>query len=200
MRIIGITGGVGAGKSTVLSLLKELCSCKIIMADDVAKNLMKFDGFLGIKAVELFGEKAFNSDKSLNTAYISGIMYNNQEIKEQWTGMVHPAVNRAIYDEINCAAESGKYEFVFVEAALLIENKYNRICDEIWYIYADMEKRIERLHINRGYSKEKSLLIMNCQMTDSEFRQKCDYTIDNSVDVEFTRKQLENKLEEYLTI
>ncbi len=197
MRIIGITGGVGAGKSTVLSLLKELCCCRIIMADDVAKGLMVKDGVLGAAAVELFGSEAFNADGSLNTAHISGIMYNNQDIKSRWNGIVHPAVNKAIYDELDSAAESGLYDFAFVEAALLIENGYDRICDEIWYIHASVEERLKRLSDNRGYSNDKSLSIMNCQLSEAEFRQKCSYVIDNGVSVEFTRKQLENKLEEY---
>lgn len=197
MRIIGITGGVGAGKTTVLNLLKKLCSCKIIMADDAAKKLMTFDGVLGRAAIELFGEAAFLPDKSLNTSHISAIMYNNPSIKDKWTGIVHPAVNKAIYDEIDNAVTENRYDFVFVEAALLIENKYDRICDEIWYIYTDMEERIRRLELGRGYTREKSLSIIKCQMSHEEFMQKCTFVIDNGVSVEFTEKQLENKLEEY---
>lgn len=197
MRIIGITGGVGAGKTMVLNLLEELCNCKIIMADDTAKKLMNFDGVLGRAAIELFGKEAFLPDKSLNTSHISAIMYNNSEIKNKWTGIVHPAVNQEIYNEINNARLDQRYDFVFVEAALLIENKYDRICDEIWYIYTDMEERIKRLEFGRGYTREKSLSIIKCQMSHEEFVQKCSFVIDNGVDIEFTKKQLENKLEEY---
>lgn len=197
MKIIGITGGVGAGKTTVLNLLKELCNCKIIMADDVAKSLMTIDGVLGRAAIELFGENAFNSDKSLNAAHISSIMYNNPSIKNKWTGIVHPAVNQAIYDEINNTVTENKCDFIFIEAALLIENGYDRICDEIWYIYVDVEERIRRLELGRGYTREKSLSIIKCQMSHEQFVQKCTFMIDNGVNVGFTRKQLENKLEEY---
>ena len=197
MKIIGITGGVGAGKSTVLNILKDICNCRIIMADDEAKTLMNREEELGKAAVRLFGKDAFYPDGRLNTVYISGLMYNNPELKLQWTGLVHPAVNKKIIKMVEQAKSDDKLDYLFIEAALLLENNYDRICDEIWYIFADRETRIKRLADNRGYTKEKSESIIANQMSHEEYASKCDFIIDNGISIENTKKQLENKLEEY---
>lgn len=196
MKIIGITGGVGAGKSTVLGLLKEICRCEIIMADDVAKELMAGGGILSQDAIRLFGSDAYLSDNSLNTRHIAEIMYGNPAVKKEWTSLVHPAVNKEIARRIERASKKPECEYVFIEAALLIENNYDKICDEIWYIYADKEERIKRLKESRGYSREKSESIIKNQLGHEDFMQKCDFVIDNGISVDDTKKQLENKLEE----
>lgn len=81
MKIIGITGGVGAGKSCVLAALKKMCNCDIVMADDVARRIMEKGGILTAKAYELFGENAYNEDGTLNKELLSGVIYNNPSVK-----------------------------------------------------------------------------------------------------------------------
>ena len=82
MKIIGITGGVGAGKSCVLAALKKMCNCDIVMADDVARQIMEKGGILTAKAYELFGENAYNEDGTLNKELLSGVIYNNPSVKK----------------------------------------------------------------------------------------------------------------------
>lgn len=96
MKIIGITGGVGAGKSCVLAALKKMCNCDIVMADDVARQIMEKGGILTAKAYELFGENAYNEDGTLNKELLSGVIYNNPSVKKQWELAVHPATNAKI--------------------------------------------------------------------------------------------------------
>lgn len=196
MKIIGITGGVGAGKSTVLGFLKELCNCEIIMADDVAKELMKKGNVLTLKAYELFGGKAYDENGILNRNHIAEIVYNNPSIMKEWENAVHPATNKKIFSMIE-QAENDSKDFVFIEAALLIENNYEKICDEIWYVYADENIRRKRLKNERLYSDEKIDKIYKGQMSDAEFRKHCCFVIDTGGSIDATRKQLENKLEEY---
>ena len=100
MKVIGITGGVGAGKSTVLHMLKELCRCEIIMADDVAKELMNYGQSLCDMAIRLFGTKAYDENKELDRAYIASKIYADESLRTQWTDVVHPAVNKHICDEL----------------------------------------------------------------------------------------------------
>lgn len=197
MRVIGITGGVGAGKSTVLHMLEELCNCKIIVADDVAKKIMSYDGPLTMKALELFGEEAYGPDGELGRNHISKMIYADDALREKWSNAVHPEVNKEIYGQIDAARAEGKYDFVFVEAALLIENGYDRICDELWYVYAPEDIRSARLMESRGYSQDKIESIFRSQMKDEEFRKHCRFVIDTGVSVECTYNALKNKLEEY---
>lgn len=107
MKVIGITGGVGAGKSTVLHMLKELCRCEIIMADDVAKELMNYGQSLCDMAIRLFGTKAYDENKELDRAYIASKIYADESLRTQWTDVVHPAVNKHILDKISEAGISG---------------------------------------------------------------------------------------------
>ena len=110
-----------------------------------------------------------------------------------------PAVKRYIKKAI-AAAEKAGTEYVFVEAALLIEEKYDEICDELWYIYADEEVRKERLIEGRGYSEKKVREIMTNQLSEDEFSSHCDFEIDNSGDFEETKKQLDHRMKKYETL
>ena len=87
-----------------------------------------------------------------------------------------------------------------MEAALLIEEKYDEICDELWYIYADEEVRKERLIEGRGYSEKKVREIMVNQLSEDEFSSHCDFEIDNSGDFEKTKKQLDHRMKRYETL
>lgn len=197
MKVIGVTGGVGAGKSTVLHMLKELCRCEIIMADDVAKELMNYGQSLCDTALRLFGTKAYDENKELDRAYIASKIYADETLKTQWTDVVHPAVNRHIHDKISEAGISEKYDFVFIEAALLIENGYDSICDELWYVYASEDVRRDRLKKSRGYSDARITGIFDSQMKEEEFRKHCDFIIDTGISMENTYNTVKNKLEEY---
>lgn len=197
MKVIGVTGGVGAGKSTVLHMLKELCRCEIIMADDVAKELMNYGQSLCDTAIRLFGTKAYDENKELDRAYIASKIYADEALRTQWTDVVHPAVNRHIHDKISEAGISGKYDFVFIEAALLIENGYDSICDELWYVYASEDVRRDRLKKSRGYSDARITGIFDSQMKEEEFRKHCDFIIDTGISMENTYNTVKNKLEEY---
>ena len=192
MKIIGITGGVGAGKSTVLKLIKSLCKCDIVMADDVAKSLMQYGEELSNHAIRIFGKESYTQNGQLNTAYISKIMYSNENLKKEWVDIVHPAVKNEILEQITKCNK----DYFFVEAALLIEEHYDEICDEIWYIYAPEDERIKRIMENRGYSLLKAQSIIANQLSHEEFLAKSDFVIDNGISIEKTRLQIENKLEE----
>ena len=196
MKIIGITGGVGAGKSCVLAALKKMCNCDIVMADDVARQIMEKGGILTAKAYELFGKNAYNEDGTLNKELLSGVIYNNPSVKKQWELAVHPATNAKIKELILEADAKGR-DYIFIEAALLIENNYDKICDEIWYVYADETTRRERLLTERGYSEEKIKTIFKDQLKDDEFRKHCSFVINTGGSFEDTAGQLQNKLEEY---
>ena len=161
---------------------------------------MQFGGDLSGDAIRIFGQEAYFPDEKLNTSDIAALMYSKPELKEEWTGIVHPKVRHAVLNMIDDARSKAEYDFFFLEAALLLEEGYDAVCDEVWYIYVDENERIRRLVANRGYSESKCRSIMANQLTHEFFLQKTHFLIDNSVDVKYTRKQLENKLEEYRII
>lgn len=87
-----------------------------------------------------------------------------------------------------------------MEAALLIEDKYDEICDELWYIYADEHVRRERLKQDRGYTEHKIDEIMASQLSEEEFSDHCDFEIDNSGDLEDTIRQIDQRMSTYETL
>ena len=127
-------------------------------------------------------------DQTLDRELIAKIVFENKEMLAKMNGIVHPAVKEYIKKAIKREEENETNIFI-VEAALLIEDKYDEICDELWYIYADEETRMERLKQNRGYSEEKCRSIFRNQLSEEEFSDHCDFEIDNSDDFEKTKEK-----------
>ena len=143
--------------------------------------------------ISLFGEWIVKEDGSLDRETISKIVFEKKEMLEKLNGIIHPAVKRYIKREIKRSEKEGT-EFFFIEAALLIEDNYDEIYDEMWYVYVDTETRMKRLSDGRGYSEEKSRSIMRKQLSDEVFFASCQRVIDNSTDVECTRQQVKQAL------
>ncbi|MCR5155986.1 MAG: dephospho-CoA kinase [Butyrivibrio sp.] len=192
--IVGVTGGVGAGKSRVLGYLEEHCNCRIIFSDQVANDIKKKGYPAYDELVDLLGKDILGDDLEIDKAKMAKAIFADENLLEKVNNILHPAVNTFIINIIDEEREKGALDFVFVEAALLIENGYDRIVDELWYVYADEEIRRRRLKDSRGYSDEKIDSIMASQLSDEEFRKHADFVIDNGVDFEITAAMIDQKL------
>jgi dephospho-CoA kinase len=194
MWVIGITGGVGAGKSSVLNYMEEKCNCRIVLADDVG-NKVKLPGEICYnRLVELLGRDILDEDGTINKARMAEAIFSDDNLLLKVNAIIHPAVEEYILSEIRKEKEAGKLDFFFVEAALLIECGYGAHVDEMWYVYASENVRRARLKENRSYSDEKISAIMQEQLAEEEFRKACQVVIDNSGDMEDTKKQIDKIL------
>jgi dephospho-CoA kinase len=191
MRIIGITGGVGAGKTLVLSYIEKHYNCRVIRADEVAHLLYEPYETCYVKLVELFGQDIIGSDNRIDKPKLASIIFNDNELLDKVNRIVHPAVKEYILSQIELERKRLKYDFVFVEAALLIEEHYDKITDEIWYIYASEEVRRKRLSLNRNYSGEKISSIMAGQLSEEEFRKHSQAVITNNGDLGETYSEID---------
>ncbi|MBO6015975.1 MAG: dephospho-CoA kinase [Lachnospiraceae bacterium] len=197
MRIIGITGGVGAGKSLVLEYLSQKYGAYVIYADRVANDL-KLPGEKCYDAmVQLMGEEILSEDGTIDKAKMAARIFEDKQLLTRINGIIHPAVKTYILQEIENKRREGQVKLFVIEAALLIEDHYDEICDELWYIYADRAVRQRRLMESRGYSKQRIDNIMNGQLADEEYRKHCRIVIDNGHDVADTYLQIDKKLEAY---
>ena len=152
--IIGITGGIGAGKSAVLGYLSDNYKCKVIFSDDVA-NYIKKKGYPAYdELVALLGSGILGEDGEIDRAKMASAIFNNKNMLKNVTNILYPAVTKFIINIIESERASGELDFVFVEAALLIENGYDKIVDELWYVFASEEVRRQRLKDSRGYSDD----------------------------------------------
>ncbi len=197
MKVIGVTGGVGAGKSSLLNLIGERKDCEILMADEVAHHLEEPGQECYEKLVTLLGKEVLTQDKKLDRKKMAARIFSDKELLKRVNQVIHPAVKDFIICEIEKKKREGILSFFFVEAALLIEDGYDAICDELWYIYAEDLVRMRRLIDERGYSKEKVKKIMESQSGEEIFRSYCKVVIDNSKELDFAYRQVCEKLEEY---
>lgn len=194
MKVIGITGGVGAGKSEILKYLKEKHGAVVIEADKVGHLLMEPGGACYYSIVEKFGSSILNGDQTINRGKLGKIVFADEGLLAELNKIIHPRVKSHIVSEIAKERAYHRTEYFVVEAALLIEDHYDVICDEMWYIHTDASVRAERLKETRGYDDEKITSICANQKSPEEFRSACQVVIDNSGDLAGTQKQIDEQL------
>ena len=156
MRVIGVTGGVGAGKSTVLGILEKEFQAYVIQADQLGHILMEPGEECYDAVIALFGKEIIKKDKTIDRRRISDVVFTDKDMLLKLNGIIHPAVKQRILRLLGEQKEAGRGICV-VEAALFLEENYQEFCDEVWYVYTEEEIRIQRLMESRGYSREKSL-------------------------------------------
>ena len=140
MHTIGVTGGIGAGKSEVLNYLKDSWGAAILKLDDVSRSFLDRGGRCYEEALRLFGPKIRREDGTLDRAGIAAIIFENESMREALNALIHPAVRDEVMRTVREEREAGT-EFLFIEAALLIDAHYDAIFAEMWYIYADARTR-----------------------------------------------------------
>ena len=192
--IIGITGGVGAGKSTLLSYIRDNYNCLVILSDDVANDIKKKGCPAYDALVEALGRGILSDDGEIDKALMAKAIFNDKNKLKTVNNILHPAVNQYIINIVDDERKRGVYDFVFVEAALLIENGYDKIVDEMWYVYADEDTRRKRLKASRGYSDQKVTDIFKSQLSDETFREYCEFVIDNSGEDSKAFSEIDHKL------
>lgn len=193
--VLGITGGVGTGKSTVLDILKNRYLFHVFEADRIGHEVIKPATFVYKKIVEHFGDEVLKEDGSIDRQKLSKIVFADREELEYLNRLVHPEVINELEERIKRISSSESDACFVIESAILFETELDRMCDKVWYVRSDDEKRIERLRESRGYTDDKIQKIIAQQLNDEEFEAKADATIDNSGSVEETEKQLEKLLE-----
>lgn len=184
MKVIGITGGVGAGKSAILDYIEANYNARVLKADEIAHDLMEPGTDCYLELTKLLPEEVFASDGSLNRPALAALLFSEERLREKINGIVHPAVKVYIIDTISKEREIGALDYLVIEAALLIEEHYDEICDELWYIYASCEQRRQRLTESRSYSEEKITRIFESQLGEAEYRCHCQVVIDNNGTIE----------------
>ena len=158
---VGVTGGIGSGKTTVCKVF-ELLGIPVFYADDVAKSIMHTDQVLKTDILNTFGESAYTKEGTLNRSYISSLVFNNKLELEKLNSLVHPAVFRA-FD--NWLLEQKDAPYVIKEAALLYESDSYKMCDESILVIAPTETKISRVKVRDGFSDEDVKLRMNRQFS-----------------------------------
>lgn len=192
MKFIGITGGVGAGKSEILHYIEKEYPAKVVLADELAHQLMLPGGGCFEEIRNTFhNEDIFTEDGELDSAKMAEVIFSDEEKRKQMNAIVHPAVKRSVIRMAEQERSKNEISYFVLEAALLIEDGYDKICDELWYIYASRKERRKRLKDSRGYSDEKVDAIFHSQLSEETYREYCKVVIDNNGTLEETFRQIE---------
>lgn len=195
MKFIGITGGVGAGKSEILSYLAKKPETTVMLADEIAHELMEPGTECYDKIAETFGaDKICLPEGGFDRQKLAEVIFSDDGNRQRMNHIVHPAVKEYVKHKADEEREKGALKFLILEAALLIEEHYDEICDELWYIYTRENIREERLMKSRGYSREKVHQIFASQLGEAEYRNACRTVIDNNGSVEETFRQIDEAL------
>ena len=196
MKTIGITGGVGAGKSLVLNYLQNHYNARVYLADDIANDLKLPGQSCYDKIIELLGRNIIDSEGLIDKNKMAEKIFSHKELLDEVNRIIHPAVKEYVLSQIELERKKGEIDYFILEAALLIEEGYDRIVDELWYIHADMSVRSQRLKETRNYTRDKIDHIMASQLSETEFRKHCKVIINNNSDEEALYSQIDHILEE----
>lgn len=182
---IGITGGIGSGKSTVCALLKER-GVAVYDSDYEAKRLMAQSETLRRQIVEAFGAECYN-DGGLNRQYLAAQVFGNAEALQRLNAIVHPAVK----DDFRAWAERQHGAYVVLESAILFESGFDKEVDATLAVMAPLEERVRRTMERDGANREQVLSRIAHQMSDDELHARADRTIVNLI-----RDYLESDIEQ----
>lgn len=183
--IIGVTGGVGAGKSKVLSIMERDFHAKILLADDLGHRVMEPGTEACLEIGRTFPGTV--SETGVDRNRLSAIVYADSEKLRELNAIIHP---RVLYEIEKILRTWQDQPLVVLETAILFETGCHRFCHRVWGVTADREVRIRRLMTSRGYTREKAEAIMSRQMSEETLAQKCDQLIINNGNCEDLEKQI----------
>ncbi|MDR2043085.1 MAG: dephospho-CoA kinase [Clostridium sp.] len=198
VRLIGITGGIGAGKTMILEYVRRHYRCRVFLADETAHAVKEPGQPCHEKLVRLLGRGILLPDGRIDRAAMAARIFREKDLLEQVNAIIHPAVQRYFLDEVEQARQDPEVELLFIEAALLIETGYKELVDELWYIHAEEAVRRKRLgERERGYAPEEITRIMERQLPEEVFRRECDWVVENNGSAEECYQRIDQKLEAY---
>ena len=197
MKVIGLTGGIGTGKSTVSSYLREK-GCLVLDADKMSRALTAPGGAALVEVRDAFGDKVFFEDGTMNRKAVSDIVFNNPQQLRILEEIITKKVVQQTIDIVDNLRKENYKGIVVLDAPLLFECGLQNYADENWVVTADMEVRIQRIINRDGLNREDIIDRINNQMSDSQKIAMADFIIDNSGDLQNLYCQID-KLTERIT-
>ncbi|EMI12555.1 dephospho- kinase [Bacillus stratosphericus LAMA 585] len=193
--VIGLTGGIASGKSTVSQMIKEK-GIRVVDADIIAKEAVSKGSAALHQIVQTFGEEVLLPNGELNRQQLGAIIFSDEEKRKQLNAIVHPEVRKEMLEQRD-EGVSNNETFVVLDIPLLFESKLEGLVDRIIVVYTTPELQLSRLMNRNDLSEEEALNRIHSQQPLEEKCQKADRVIENTKDLAFMRKQLENILNEW---
>lgn len=199
--IVGLTGGIVGGKSTIASMFKDL-GAKIIDADKLGHSVILPHRPAWKKIVNLFGKDILRNNLTIDREKLGKTVFTNQTLLKKLNEITHPEIIKMIKKEIdlvkNTTHNQGK--ILIIDAALIYEAKIDRLMDKIVVVYINEDEQVKRLTERNNLSKEEALQRIKSQIPMKEKVKMADYVIDNSSSLNKTKKQVEKIWEELMSL
>ena len=189
IKIIGLTGGIGSGKTTVAKLL-ESKGYSVYYSDIRAKEIVNNNAFLKTRIIQLLGDKAYDQDGKYNRKWVAQKVFNNEKLLLELNKIIHPAVK----SDFEFWVREQKGDFIFKETALLFELNLDKNCFKTILVTADESLRIKRAMERDGKTYQEIENIIQKQIPEKEKRKRADLIIENNTDLENLGKEVERML------
>lgn len=197
MKIIGLTGGIASGKSTVSSYLQAK-GATIIDADKIAHELIAPNGALWLAYIGHFGRKFLREDNTLDTRAIGAVVFESPAEKKWIDGVAHPLIKSAVKCAIEAARSRGE-RVVILDVPLLFESDWDKMCSRTCLVYVGKKLQLERLMERNGYPEAEAMARIAAQMPMCAKRALADYIVDNSGELATTYSQVDTLWEEWIS-
>ena len=189
IKIIGLTGGIGSGKTMVAKLL-ESKGYSVYYSDIRAKEIVNNNAFLKTRIIQLLGDKAYDQDGKYNRKWVAQKVFNNEKLLLELNKIIHPAVK----SDFEFWVREQKGDFIFKETALLFELNLDKNCFKTILVTADESLRIKRAMERDGKTYQEIENIIQKQIPEKEKRKRADLIIENNTDLENLGKEVERML------
>lgn len=189
MKVIGLTGGVGAGKSTILKILQEMYKCQMIEADAVSHDLMEPGGANYQAVVAAYGLDIVLPNRQIDRKKLALLAFSSPEETKKLNSITHPNIHTAIAGKIIRARENG-CPLLILEAAMIHQAGLLSMCDEVWYVHVPAETRKKRIMETRGYEEKRAEAVIKLQPSEQEYRFMSTWEIQNDVPLEEVQAQI----------
>ncbi len=187
--VIGLTGGVGAGKSEVMRYLEKR-GAQILMLDDIADELMLPGTKLSEKLQQILPPHIFKQDGTIDRKAMAEVFFSDDELRSAVNAEVYRYVRAYVENTIRGADE----QIVIIESAVLRSSGFTDLCDEIWFVNCSEKIRRERLKKTRGYSDLRIDRVIRAQKKDTDLMKEADFILNNEHDFDDTIRQIEERL------
>lgn len=187
MKIIGLTGGIATGKTTVSNYLAEKYAIPVFDADIFAREAVKNNSPIFISLINRYGQDILLDNNTINRAQLGKIIFNNYREKQWLENQIHPFV----YDCFKSLIPLLNHEIVIFSIPLLFEAKMTDLVSEIWVVTCDYERQLKRLQQRNNFSEQEAIARINSQMPLAEKEKLADIIIDNNRDLSHLTKQID---------
>ena len=185
--ILGLTGGIGTGKSTVAKMLREK-NIPVVDTDSISKEIIEYPEIIEKIKAEI-SSKIFNNENKLDRKKLSEIVFENKDKLKKLNEIMHPVILKKMWDEVEKLKKD--YKIIVVDIPLLFEINMENEVDKVLLIYSSKEIQIERIMNRDGRTREEAIKIINSQMPLYKKREKSDYIIQNNDSLEKLEKNLD---------